>query len=324
MVFQYKGVVGQKPKLLDLWIHFVTNVLSTLLLDASYCTMQCLSSTTRSEVDKAHRRRITLDIGMPSLNNLRRISWTRIVLWWLLALSSVPLHLISNGVVICTISTNPYIVAVVSEDFLAGASYGNRTYLESLPKVSPEHLLWKADFKRLANQQNSALGLENLGNDACLKAYHKDFTSDRGDVLAISSAISNTSFLNYENSPFDLNMPPYHWTCNTSGVELIGPDCFVNAAEWSIESHPIEYCLSVPVEGNCELQISLPILIIVLTCKFAQALCMILVFWMPFSRDPYSTPLLTLGDAVATFLHEPDANTAQNFLASKYCFQRRM
>jgi hypothetical protein len=55
--------------------------------------MQIISSPTREEVDEAHRRHDWLDIGIPSVRNVRRISWTRIAMWWTLGLSSVPLHL---------------------------------------------------------------------------------------------------------------------------------------------------------------------------------------------------------------------------------------
>lgn len=58
-----------RTKTLDLWIHLVINVLGTLLLGASNYTMQCLSSPTREEIDKAHLRKIPLDIGVPSLGN---------------------------------------------------------------------------------------------------------------------------------------------------------------------------------------------------------------------------------------------------------------
>ena len=70
---------------LSLWLHIAINALSTLLLGASNYTMQCLSSPTRDEVDKAHMRGIRLDIGVPSMRNLRLISRGRIILRWLLA-----------------------------------------------------------------------------------------------------------------------------------------------------------------------------------------------------------------------------------------------
>lgn len=110
-------------KRLDLWLHLAINLLSTLLLGASNYTMQCLSAPTRDEINKAHQQRISLDIGIPSIRNLRRISWNRIVLWWLLALSSVSLHFLYNSAVFSTLSTNPYTAAVVSTDFLTDTSF---------------------------------------------------------------------------------------------------------------------------------------------------------------------------------------------------------
>ncbi len=56
--------------------------------------MQRLSAPTRQEVDKAHGAGTWLDIGIPSVRNVRRISWERRNLWILLALSSLPLHLL--------------------------------------------------------------------------------------------------------------------------------------------------------------------------------------------------------------------------------------
>lgn len=56
--------------------------------------MQLLVSPTRREVDQAHSNKSWVDIGVPSVRNLRFISFKRVVLWSLLALSSIPLHLL--------------------------------------------------------------------------------------------------------------------------------------------------------------------------------------------------------------------------------------
>ena len=78
----------------SMWLHLVINVLSTLLLGASNYCMQCLSAPTRLEVDAAHRKGSWLDIGIPSTSNLKRISRQKVFIWLLLALSSLPLHLL--------------------------------------------------------------------------------------------------------------------------------------------------------------------------------------------------------------------------------------
>jgi hypothetical protein len=83
-----------RVELLNTGLHVFINVLSTLLLSGSNYCMQCLSAPTRGEVDKAHARRKWLDIGIPSLRNVRHLSGQRVTLWVLLALTSLPLHLL--------------------------------------------------------------------------------------------------------------------------------------------------------------------------------------------------------------------------------------
>ena len=72
-------------------IHVVINIFSIVLLAASNYAMQCLSSPTRQEIDKAHSLGHWLDIGVPSLRNLMKISRRRSYLWIGLAASSLPI-----------------------------------------------------------------------------------------------------------------------------------------------------------------------------------------------------------------------------------------
>ena len=88
-----EGDCGQ-TKTLNAGLHVLINILSTILLSGSNYCMQCLSAPTRGEIDKAHHARKWLDIGIPSFRNLRHISRSRLVLWILLAISSLPLHLL--------------------------------------------------------------------------------------------------------------------------------------------------------------------------------------------------------------------------------------
>lgn len=78
----------------DSTLHLLINVLSTILLCASSYTMQCLSSPTRRDVDRAHRQHKSLDVGLLSLKNLFYIEKKKVILWVLLSLSTVPLHLL--------------------------------------------------------------------------------------------------------------------------------------------------------------------------------------------------------------------------------------
>lgn len=84
----------ERVRRLNIGAHAIINILSTLLLGASNYSMQCLSAPTRTEVNAAHAKRKWLDIGIPSVRNLGRISGRRALLWVLLASSSLPLHLL--------------------------------------------------------------------------------------------------------------------------------------------------------------------------------------------------------------------------------------
>lgn len=83
-----------KTKTLNTIAHLAINVLGTVLLGASNYCMQCMSSPTREEVDKAHAKRQCMDIGVPSIRNLNGVGSVRKCLWLVLGLSSAPLHLL--------------------------------------------------------------------------------------------------------------------------------------------------------------------------------------------------------------------------------------
>lgn len=89
----YEGDCNTVKKL-SLWIHLLINLLGTGMLSASNYCMQLQAAPTRANVDKAHAKGTWLDIGVPSLRNLRHLGRKRILTWLLLALSSVPIHLL--------------------------------------------------------------------------------------------------------------------------------------------------------------------------------------------------------------------------------------
>lgn len=57
----------ERVRKLNTGLHFLINLLSTVLLSSSNYSMQCLSAPTRKEIDDAHAKRIWLDIGVPSI-----------------------------------------------------------------------------------------------------------------------------------------------------------------------------------------------------------------------------------------------------------------
>jgi hypothetical protein len=87
----YNGDCDQ-ARTMSTTLHLLINILSTVLLSASNYTMQCLHSPTRKQIDKAHALQKWLDIGIPSWRNRSHVRKRNKVLWWLLGLSSIPLH----------------------------------------------------------------------------------------------------------------------------------------------------------------------------------------------------------------------------------------
>jgi len=89
----YDGDCAETARL-STWSHIGINILSTILLSGSNNAQQYLSAPTRAELDRAHAANEWLDIGIPSIRNLfsSRIGTRRRILWWLLAMGSIPLH----------------------------------------------------------------------------------------------------------------------------------------------------------------------------------------------------------------------------------------
>jgi hypothetical protein len=69
------------------------NILSSALLGGSNYCMQRLMAPTRSDIDRAHVQGNWLEIGIPSVRNITAISTGKRTLWFLLAVTSIPLHL---------------------------------------------------------------------------------------------------------------------------------------------------------------------------------------------------------------------------------------
>lgn len=70
---------------------------------------------------------------------------------------------------------------------------------------------------------------------------------------------------------------------------------------WIIrDQYPILYCLSVIVPGVCRLQIHIWLFLIVVVINTAKVVCLLVTF-----KEQNGTPLITVGDAIASFLDVP-------------------
>ena len=163
----------------------------------------------------------------------------------------------------------------------------------------------------------SLLEIDNAG---CMAKYANTFISNSRNVLLVTTDTNpNNTFLDGSTwSPAEI---PYSWLC---GVEWDSmpylnqdPVCTLakaqaGASSWTVLGHPISYCLVQQVEEECRLSFSLNIMIIVILANATKATIMILTWWN--LRTP---TLVTIGDAITSFLDHPDSRTVGICLATK-------
>ena len=289
------------------WIHLGINVLSTLLLSASNYCMQILTAPTRSEIDLAHSKGTWLDIGVPSMRNLRWISRYRVCIWILLAGSSLPLHLLYNSAVYDTLTANVYTVYGGSKDIDSWTNYTQGT----IGGYSASYITPKTGT--IYEMVKQGQGLDRLEPRDCITAYGKDFVSDRRDVVLVLNETGKQP----DDQMFIISLAeprsdPASWMC--TNIHQQGP-CEASVAlptvnDWRYFDSSgqiftlIEYCLSEKVDEHCELQFSVPIIVIVIIANLIKLLCMLYTV-----RTHRMPTIVTVGDAIASFLQNPDPTT---------------
>ena len=97
------------------------------------------------------------------------------------------------------------------------------------------------------------------------------------------------------------------WLC--SAVDIA---CNIEQTSIHINEAGVEYCLSKPEEHRCKVRMSLPIMVTILFMNAAKAGCIL------FALLDGTTTLVTLGDAIASFLGRPDRYTRGYCTLSKY------
>jgi hypothetical protein len=193
-----------------LWLHVLVNGLSSVLLSGSNYTMQCLTSPTRRECDIAHARGDWLDIGVSGVRNLTRISQQRRIFYFLLALSSIPVHLLYNAAVFKTLGVNSYTLVVANTGFLNETYAINQTYAingtlhgnfsrESSTAIATVH----------EDLRNYSSSYGRLTPPECISIYEAVFLSSNSHVIAMTDHTESEKnisvFYTNTTSPLDEN-----------------------------------------------------------------------------------------------------------------------
>ena len=164
-------------------------------------------------------------------------------------------------------------------------------------------------------------GLERLDLQACRNAYRKSYQT-RGSVLLVQNNEGPPQ--PQDKTHYDWGTTP-NWMCDAGETWGISPCDSVSLEDYDLNMQfwrplsataPIVYCMSEKPAERCKLQSSLQIMVVVLVSIAGMMVVMVL---MVFRGD--AGPLLTVGDAVASFLREPDTWTKHMCLASQKDFR---
>ncbi|MCJ1398987.1 hypothetical protein MMC11_002189 [Xylographa trunciseda] len=322
------GGTCSRTRTLSTVCHLTINILSTIMLGASNFGMQCLSSPSRIAIDAAHRNGYCLNIGVPNIASLRVSQALKLALWLLLAVSSVSLHLLYNSVLYTTSSGSDFTALLVAENFLTGGPW-NSSRLEAS----------QFPVKSIDVLQSQISGLTTLQVSDCIQACNTTLGSDWGNVLLVTnSTLENDTLYDVFISSYvedslevglcglesavDLSLLSsgdgddlfsLQLSCDTANLSAISVQSpYSTCSNNSTQPHtikcpeimridvPIQYCLIQPRSG-CKL-IAIPsILITVVVCNIVKFMCLLSLLLLP-----EFNPFITVGDAVASFLKDPD------------------
>ncbi|KAI9769198.1 MAG: hypothetical protein M1840_004327 [Geoglossum simile] len=262
--------------------------------------MQLLAAPTREELDKAHASRKTLDVGIQSSRNLLRTKGSRRMAWIAIALTSTPIHLIANSGFHSTITTTDYSWLLADEDFVygrrAGAGTDHSTQF-AYDSISPQI------------RSGEVFNWDNVTIPELLRRYSAKFVNRNRHVIIVTNhhTLGNNSVIAGGATDIILGYQS-DWLCMFSDEILCRPEKIdLSRRTWTAamrgeEPVGVAYGLIEKIEMPCRLCYSRTILIAVCICNLIKALV------LSWALTCYSQhPLVTVGDAIASYLRNPDA-----------------
>lgn len=215
---------------------------------------------------------------------------------------------------------NDYLVATTTQAFVQGAPW-NSTIAQCL---ADDQFQYFDTGSGLAYAQRNANGWEQLDNAACIKTYGQKQVTNWANVLVVTEdpPSYNETVLNVV---MNLSEDSAIWVCNgpeggakfcqdpqdvSNAADWVAPVSLASDGSWDCGLHvnetlPVKYCLAQPVPEECRIGVIPSILIIVLICNLVKIIGLAWTIW----RLNFE-PLVTLGDAVASFLNHPDSTSS--------------
>ncbi|KAL4914503.1 hypothetical protein BDW62DRAFT_204519 [Aspergillus aurantiobrunneus] len=298
--------------------HLLLNGLSTLFLGAGNYCMQILAAPSRADVDVAHAQGDWLEIGVLSFRNLTKFPSRRVALWIGLGVISTVLHLVWNSTLFASVPFTIFDGAIATSDFLWATDRWNASTTEG--SMRPMKTSYE---ERIYNLQDSARNFTRLDKLSCRELYVNSLKTT-GDVILIAknltSAQNNGSSLiqGWINGLASWDYANF-WVCGegTRDGSLPSDYCTRDKAmsladNWTIATWEaphyqhveIDYCLIGDQAANdqrCGFHFSSPAMGVVSVFTLVGSILIFLV-----GRTQKGNLMVTLGDAISSFLEEPE------------------
>ncbi|KAB5525714.1 hypothetical protein GE09DRAFT_1257422 [Coniochaeta sp. 2T2.1] len=270
-------------KSINTGVHALINVFVVVLLAGGNYVFQVLGSPTRDEVDAAHEKKKWLYMGIPSVKNLVRISRGRAFLAVLVLLVAVATQIIYNAVIFTSQTAVDYNILLVTSSFLRGAPFSNAT-------SNNEGRMSRLDVLSLQDLA-SRNRLINLTTSDCLTQLGTPYQSDFQSILLVTNTDSTTSSLVQTASA----------SSSTNHLSLF-------------DQAPARFCLAQPSDAaqTCNVNLNGTLLGVVVFLNLVT----VIVFATVLFRRSFR-PLVSLGDALSSFLQHPDPTTSGSCLMTK-------
>jgi hypothetical protein len=326
----------------NFWAHLIINFVASGILASSNFFMQALVAPTRAEVDRAHAKGKALEIGVQSWRNLFHVALRNKILWVALSLSTIPLHLTLNSAVLESRASTDFLLMMASEPYLTGAPW-NGTVASLLQRDSNSPPRLREIQKSLAEEPAR---WERMTIEDCFARYNDTSRglSERRDVVMVLGLDTNDSsnstgtfgwFVNgtAENSlwyfrgyrrtdvsVYEMSTPQGRWMRQYSffgqderneGAIEFDPSTYTvrnSASRYppELRNMKAEYCMSELWTAPCRVEVDNALLTTVaILCAAKCILCIIVLV-----TAPRSTPLITPGDAIESFITKPDPTSA--------------
>jgi hypothetical protein len=201
---------------------------------------------------------------------------------------------------------------------------------KSTPEVADMTSLVESSFQELYDAAKNGT-LEHLDNNDCLDAFAQTYQTTYSNLWVVSNSTNDTYLLVYTNPVYDpavIHMAggtpgPYDWLCPSG---LVGSNCDGQALsevrseiadnDWSVgdssyqdERYNVQYCMAMRMPQYCKLQYSFPLTMVAIAFNLVKA-SILLYMWLGIPE----APILTIGDAIASFLRRPDSYTQSGCL----------